>query len=141
VYLKNNSMRTKGVGPRNLGISPLKAKKNPPVPGKALTQGFKDYRADEPKRIQESSDALNKRMANKATGGIKVDNTIESLVMGGPVVKGVTRAIKGASAAVGATRASAAVGSKVGHGIAEAAHVGEVAHSAAHMKKPKNKKK
>ncbi len=80
-------------------------------------------------------------MANKATGGIKVDNTIESLVMGGPVVKGVTKAIKGAAGAMGATRAATAVGSKVGHGVAEAAHVGEVAHSAAHMKKPKNKKK
>jgi hypothetical protein len=132
-------MRTKGVGPRNLGISPLKAKSDTPVPGKALVQGFKDYKADAPKRIQESRDAFDNR--KKATGGIKVDNTIESFVMGGPVVKGVTRAIKGAAGAIGATRAATAVGSKVGHGVAEAAHVGELAHSAVHMKKPKNKKK
>jgi hypothetical protein len=120
----------KGIGPNKLGAvkSPVKKTNDP------KKEAEKDKYAD-------NMAAFNNRMANKATGGIKVDNTIESLVMGGPVVKGVTRAIKGAAGAVGATRASAAVGSKVGHGIAEAAHVGEVAHSAAHMKKPKNKKK
>ena len=39
-------MRTKGVGPRNLGVSPLKAKSDPPVPGKALVQGYRDYAAN-----------------------------------------------------------------------------------------------
>jgi len=117
----------KGIGPNKLGAvkSPVKQTKDP-------------------KKEAEYADnmaALNKRMDNKATGGIKVDNTIESLVMGGPIVKGITKAIKGAAGAIGATRAATAVGSKAGHGLAEAAHIGEVAHSAAHMKKPKNKKK
>lgn len=122
----------KGIGPNKLGAvkSPVKKTKEP----KKEAPGAKDKYAD-------NMAAFNNRMANKATGGIKVDNTIESLVMGGPVVKGVTKAVKGAAGAIGATRAASAVGSKVGHGIAEAAHVGEVAHSAAHMKKPKSKKK
>ena len=125
----------KGIGPNKLGAvkSPIKKTEKP----KASPKGTKT----KPSPYANNMAAFNDRMANKATGGIKVDNTIESLVMGGPVVKGVTKAIKGAAGAIGAARAASAVGSKVGHGVAEAAHVGEVAHSAAHMKKPKNKKK
>ena len=120
----------KGIGPNKLGAVKSPAKK---------TDGSK--KGSEKDKYADNMAAFNNRMANKATGGIKVDNTIESLVMGGPVVKGVTKAIKGAAGAIGAGRAASAVGSKVGHGVAEAAHVGEVAHSAAHMKKSKNKKK
>jgi hypothetical protein len=120
----------KGIGPNKLGAVKSPVKKTKESKKEAGEDKYADNMA-----------AFNNRMANKATGGIKVDNTIESLVMGGPVVKGVTKAIKGAAGAIGAGRTAAAVGSKAGHGIAEAAHIGEVAHSAAHMKKPKTKKK
>ena len=128
-------MRTKGVGPRNLGISPLKAKSDPPVPGKAFMQGAKDYKADAPKRIQESSDAFDNR--TKATGGIKPDTTIESLFIGGPAAKGIVKGLSiGGRKLVGAAAAGART-AKATHLGTEVAHIGEVAHSAAHMRKAK----
>jgi hypothetical protein len=123
----------KGIGPNRLG-----AVKSPIKKTEKAKEGSPDTKGKDP--YKENMDAFNNRMANKATGGIKVDNTIESLVMGGPIVKGVTKAVKGAAGAVGAGRAASAIGSRAGHGVAEAAHVGEIAHSAAHMKKSENKK-
>ena len=114
-------MNRRGVGPKQLG-SPLK---------------LKDPPSKKPDPYQANLNAFNKRMKNKATGGITLDNTIETLVMGGPVVRGVTKAVGAGARAVGAARAASAVGSKAGHGVAEVAHVGEVAHSAAHMRKTK----
>jgi hypothetical protein len=131
-------MRTKGVGPRNLGTSPLKAKSDPPVPGKAFTQGAKDYKADAPKRIQESSDAFDNR--KKATGGIKPDTTIESLFIGGPAAKGIVKGLAVGGRKLTGLAAAGTRTAKATHLGTEAAHIGEVAHKAtspAHMKKIK----
>ena len=114
-------MKRRGVGPKQLG-SPLK---------------LKDPPSKKPDPYQANVDAFDKRMKNKATGGIKVDNTIESLFMGGALVKGIQKALGAGAGAVGAARAAGAVGSRAAHGIGEAAHVGEVAHSAMHMRKIK----
>ena len=113
-------MNRRGVGPNQLG-SPLK-KTDPPS------------EKPDPENTYDL-DAFNNR--TKATGGIKVDNTIESLFMGGALVKGIQKALGAGAGAVGAARAAGAVGSRAAHGIGEAAHVGEVAHSAMHMRKIK----
>ena len=130
-------MRTKGVGPRNLGISPLKAKSDPPVPGKALVQGYRDYAANK-NNTRYNPDAFASR--EKATGGIKPDTTIESLFIGGPVAKGVVSGLAvGGRKLVGAAAAGART-ARATHLGTEAAHIGEVAHkitSPAHMKKIK----
>ena len=127
-------MRTKGVGPRNLGISPLKAKSDPPVPGKAFMQGGKDYTANK-NNVQYNPDAFANR--EMATGGIKLDNTIESLFIGGPAAKGIVKGLSiGGRKLVGAAAAGART-AKATHLGTEVAHIGEVAHSAAHMRKAK----
>ena len=127
-------MRTKGVGPRNLGVSPLKAKSDPPVPGKAFMQGGKDYTANK-NNTRYDPDAFAGR--EKATGGIKLDNTIESLFVGGPAAKGIVKGLSiGGRKLVGAAAAGART-AKATHLGTEVAHIGEVAHSAAHMRKAK----
>ena len=137
-------MRTKGVGPRNLGISPLKAKSDPPVPGKAVLDGAKAfskaYNADAPKRAQQNKDAINQRIANKATGGIKPDTTIESLFIGGPVAKGIVKGLAVGGRKLMGLAAAGTRTAKATHLGTEVAHIGEVAHkttSPAHMKKIK----
>ena len=127
-------MRTKGVGPRNLGISPLKAKSDPPVPGKALVQGYRDYAANKNNTSYDPDAFASREMA---TGGINLDNTIESLFIGGPAAKGIVRGLSiGGRKLVGAAAAGART-AKATHLGTEVAHIGEVAHSAAHMRKSK----
>jgi hypothetical protein len=127
-------MRTKGVGPRNLGVSPLKAKSDPPVPGKALVQGYRDYAANK-NNTRYNPDAFANR--EKATGGIKLDNTIESLFVGGPAAKGVVKGLSiGGRKLLGAAAAGART-ARAAHLGTEVAHIGEVAHSAVHMRKAK----
>ena len=130
-------MRTKGVGPRNLGISPLKAKSDPPVPGKAFMQGGKDYTANK-NNVQYNPDAFANR--EMATGGIKPDTTIESLFIGGPAAKGIVKGLAVGGRKLTGLAAAGARTAKATHLGTEAAHIGEVAHkvtSPAHMKKIK----
>lgn len=133
----------KGIGPRNLG-SPLKqtTKSYPDIPNafkkenraqlnasieKANTDKFEKNKAEQDKIAQsmgykDGTDAFMNRP--KATGAIKVDNTIESLVIGGPAVKGVmggaTKVAKGSTKKV--------LGSKAAHHAAEGAHLAEVGY-------------
>ena len=130
-------MRTKGVGPRNLGISPLKAKSDPPVPGKALAQGYKDYAANKNNVRYKPDSFANREMA---TGGIKPDTTIESLFIGGPAAKGIVKGLAAVGRKATGLAAAGARTAKATHLGTEAAHIGEVAHkvtSPTHMKKIK----
>jgi hypothetical protein len=114
----------KGIGPNKLG-SPLKQTTKQPVnlpPAWSSQKAKDDYKKYSDNYVQESAAAFAKRP--KATGAINVDNTIESLAMGGGVVKGTINAAKNATKG----RVAKALGTKAAHQVAEAAHLAEVGH-------------
>ena len=92
------SFGSNGLEPR----SPFKqAKLNPPVPGKAVLGGAKafakDYNANFP---QQRANAIAASLANKATGGITMDNSLVGLPGIGTLAKAGIR--KAASKTAGA---------------------------------------
>jgi len=89
-------MTRTGVGPRALG-SPFKQtnKQYPDLPPAWKSEAAKsDYNKYSDAHYADQASAFEDRMANKATGAIKVDNTIETSVIGGAVLKGISAGAK-----------------------------------------------
>lgn len=115
----------KGIGPNKLG-SPLKQTKKtyPDLPSVWKSDATKkSYKQHSDTYYAGQEKAFENRMANKATGAIEVDNTIETSVIGGAAMKGALKGgkpafnimkskppvWKGAAAAVGGTIADDAI--------------------------------
>ena len=118
-------MNRRGVGPNQLG-SPLKLtdppKKERQYPNPNISKA--DIASANKTALASNKNALDKRIKNKATGGIKVDNTIESLLIGGPVVKAAAKGV----AAAGRLGGKIASSSRAVRNVGRAAEAGDAGH-------------
>jgi len=118
-------MNKRGVGPKQLG-SPLKLtdppKKGRQYPNPNISKADISNARDSYFAGQKAD--FNNKMANKATGGIKIDNTIESLLIGGPLVKGAAKAAAGAGRLGGKIASS----SRAVRNVGRAAEAGDAGH-------------
>ena len=118
-------MNRRGVGPNQLG-SPLKLTDPPKKERQYLNPNISKADIAYVNKIhQEQEDAaLDKRIKNKATGEATLDNTIESLLIGGPVVKAAAKGV----AAAGRLGGKIASSSRAVRNVGRAAEAGDAGH-------------